>query len=109
MPGMPDALDPLVAERRLGAAEGEAFDGRLREAEESERAERLRGPALPGTAAGEGEAATAEAPPEGRASLPALQLEAENRRLRDYYVAVQNSRAWRLTQQLRRLAGRRTW
>jgi hypothetical protein len=103
MPAMSDELDRYAAERRLGAALAEAFDRRLREVEEGERRERLHG--LDAAAAPEAQDG-GEALPAGRPSLVALQLESENKRLRDYYLAVQGSRAWRLTQQLRRLVGR---
>jgi hypothetical protein len=95
-----DLHQRLGIERRLGAREGEAFDRRLREQEAAEREERLSRMVWgvdqvepPGTE---------QAWPE----LGTLQLQDELGRLRIYYNAVQKSRAWRLTQRLRRLVGR---
>ena len=103
---MPDDLDRYATERRLGAALGEAFDRRLREAEEGERRGLQGGGAAAGPEAEHEPDGGDEMPPAGRPPLALLQLETETRRLRDYYLAVQGSRAWRLTQQLRRLVGR---
>jgi hypothetical protein len=44
-----------------------------------------------------------------RPSLETLRLRREVERLTIYYNAVQNSRAWRMAQQLRRLMGRQAW
>lgn len=97
--------DRQALERRRGAQEGESFDRRLREIEGAERQERL---GLLDAAARDLAAARAgfnhyySDPP----SLHTLQLQREVESLRFYYNAVQRSRAWRLTQSLRRLVGR---
>src|SRR5215467_10296533 len=86
-------------ERRRGLREGEAFDRRLREHELAERDERLSRMIW---------GIEQEQPPDAVPAWPALgtlQLQDELTRLRNYYHAVQNSRAWRLTQRLRRLVG----
>jgi hypothetical protein len=90
----------LEIERRLGFREGEAFDRRLLEREMAEREERLSRMVW----------GVDQVQPLGAAqswpALGTLQLQDEVTRLRGYYDAVQNSRAWRLTQRLRRLVGR---
>jgi hypothetical protein len=90
----------LDIERHLGFREGEAFEGRLREHELAEREERMSrmvwgiDEVQPRPAA------------QGWPELGTLELQDEVARLRGFYNAVQNSRAWRLTQALRRLVGR---
>jgi hypothetical protein len=90
-----------ATERQLGFEQGEAFDRQLRERELAGREERLSrllcGADEPDLDLVEGLAGTAPDSPE-------MQGEAE--RLRAFYHAVQNSRAWRLTQRLRRVVGR---
>ena len=90
--------------RQLGAAQGEAFDHRLREYERSEREERLSRFAW--AVDGEDGEEPGGQPEHRQTSLPTLELEREVQRLTAYYNAVQGSRAWRLTQRLRRLVGR---
>jgi hypothetical protein len=97
----------LASERQLGYEQGEALDRRLRESELADRAERLSrfvfgaddldldSAGLPGGPAGH-----------PHPSLGADGLESEVERLRAFYHAVQNSRAWRLTQRLRGVVGR---
>lgn len=87
----------LALERSRGREEGEAFDRRLREAERAERLSRIAVlPTLP-----------ADSEPVGRApALHELQLRREVERLALFHDSVQQSRAWRLTQSLRRLVGR---
>lgn len=90
----------LALERNHGREEGEAFDRRLREAERAEREERLSRivlPTLPLDLAEPGRRAPA---------LNELLLRREVERLSHFYDSVQQSRAWRLTQSLRRLVGR---
>jgi hypothetical protein len=91
-------------ERQLGADEGEAFDRRLREGERAEREERLSRIAWGADRIDSDD----DAAPllGGQPSLGELQMERELKRLTSYYNAVENSRVWRLTQRLRRLAGR---
>lgn len=98
----------LASERHLGYEQGEAFDLRLREREEADRTERLSrlvsGADEPGLDIDDGPGVTA-----GYLRRPALgvhDLESEVERLRAFYHAVQNSRAWRLTQRLRGVLGR---
>jgi len=112
----------LASERHLGYEQGESFDRRLREREAAGRAERLSrlviGADAPGLdlAAGAADGAhgahgshgcnTARDPGDHRPALGARDLESEVERLRAFYHAVQNSRAWRLTQRLRGVVGR---
>jgi hypothetical protein len=95
-------LDPqrLEIERRLGFRDGEAFDRRLRQREVEAREERLSRMVW---GVDQDQPLAAALPSE---ALGTLQLQDEVTRLRDYYNAVQKSRAWRLTQWLRRLVGR---
>jgi hypothetical protein len=100
----PDGRHRLARERQLGFDQGEAFDRRLREQELADREERLSR-----SVCGLGAGGAAHAEPEGdgvRPALGALWLQDEVERLRSFYQAVQGSRAWRLTQILRRLVGR---
>jgi hypothetical protein len=90
----------LELERRRGAREGEAFDRGLRDREVAEREERM-SRMVWGVEQMDPVAAAQPWP-----ALGTLQLQDELTRLRDYYNAVQKSRAWRLTQRLRRLVGR---
>jgi hypothetical protein len=91
-------------ERRLGAEEGEAFDRRLRDDERVERDERL---SRISWGADRIDSDDDAAPLlGGQPTLSELQMEREIKRLMSYYNAVENSRVWRLTQRLRRLAGR---
>jgi hypothetical protein len=90
----------LEIERRHGVREGEAFDRRLREREMAEREERLSRMVW-----GVEQVQSLDAAPAWPA-LGTLQMQDELARLRSYYNAVQKSRAWRLTQHLRRLVGR---
>jgi len=109
----------LASERHLGYEQGEAFDRRLREREAAGRAERLSrlviGPDAPGLDLAAGPARDADNAHDARGAgnagsyRPALggrELESEVERLRAFYHAVQNSRAWRLTQRLRGVVGR---
>jgi hypothetical protein len=109
----------LASERHLGYEQGEVFDRRLREREAAGRAERLSrlvtGADAPGLDLAAGPVRDADdardARDEGNAGSyrPALgtrNLESEVERLRAFYHAVQNSRAWRLTQRLRGVVGR---
>ena len=100
----------LASERHQGYEQGEAFDRRLREREVADRAERLSrlvsGADEPGL-----DVADATDIADGYAELrrPDLavhDLESEVERLRAFHYAVQNSRAWRLTQRLRGVVGR---
>ena len=91
----------LASERQLGFAQGEAFDLRLRERELAGREERLSRFVV---GADEPDVDLAAGPNPPPAVEPDLQREVEH--LRAFYHAVQNSRAWRLTQRLRRLVGR---
>ncbi len=98
----------LASERHLGYEQGEAFDRRLCEREAADRAERLSrfvsGADEPGIDIGDGPGGSA-----GYLRRPALgvhDLEGEVERLLAFYHAVQNSRAWRLTQRLRGVVGR---
>jgi hypothetical protein len=98
----------LASERHLGYEQGEAFDRRLGEREAADRAERLSrfvsGADEPGIDIGDGPGGSA-----GYLRRPPLgvhDLEGEVERLLAFYHAVQNSRAWRLTQRLRGLVGR---
>src|SRR5258708_22006731 len=100
----------LASERHLGYEQGEAFDRRLREREAADRAERLSrlmtGADEPGL-----DMANGGGPPAGpaghhRPPQGVHDLESEVERLRAFYHAVQNSRAWRLTQRLRGGVGR---
>jgi hypothetical protein len=94
----------LASERHLGYEQGEAFDHRLREREAADRAERLSrfvsGADEPGL--------DMAGAPTGhrRLALGVHDLESEVERLLGFYHAVQNSRAWRLTQRLRGVVGR---
>ena len=100
----------LASERQLGYEQGEAFDRALREDELADRAERLSrfvfgaddlnldSADLAGAAAGPAAHL--------RPALGVNGLESEVERLRVFYHAVQNSRAWRLTQRLRGVVGR---
>jgi hypothetical protein len=98
-----DRLNPAL-ERQLGADEAEAFDRRLRECERIEREERLSRIAWGADRIDtEDDAAVLLG---GQPSLSELQMERDLKRLTTYYNAVENSRVWRLTQRLRRLAGR---
>ncbi|MBV8202674.1 MAG: hypothetical protein JOZ15_18820 [Acidobacteria bacterium] len=94
----------LASERQLGFEQGEAFDRRLRERELAGREERLSrllcGTDDPGIEILAGDAGPARAP------LGEPDVEREIERLRAFYHAVQNSRAWRLTQRLRGVVGR---
>jgi hypothetical protein len=94
----------LATERQLGFEQGEAFDRRLRERELAGRAEclsrLLSGVDEAGLDLVEPAAAPLRTPP----GDPDVQREVE--RLRAFYHAVQNSRAWRLTQRLRGTVGR---
>jgi hypothetical protein len=94
----------LASERHLGYEQGEAFDRRLREREDADRAERLSrfvsGADEPGLDLAGGPAGYL------RPALGVHDLEGEVERLRAFYHAVQNSRAWRLTQRLRGVMGR---
>jgi hypothetical protein len=103
----------LASERQLGYEQGEAFDRALRESELADRAERLSRLVFGADDLdlnGAGAAGLAGAPAGPAAHLrPALGvdgLESEVERLRAFYHAVQNSRAWRLTQRLRGVVGR---
>jgi hypothetical protein len=108
----------LASERHLGYEQGEAFDRRLREREAAGRAERLSrlviGADAPGLDLAAGTAHDADNAGDARAgdaggyrpALGARNLESEVERLRAFYHAVQNSRAWRLTQRLRGVVGR---
>ncbi len=94
----------LASERHQGYEQGEAFDRRLREREAADRAERLSrfvsGADEPGLD-------MAGAPPgHRRLAVGVHDLESEVERLLAFYHAVQNSRAWRLTQRLRGVVGR---
>ena len=106
--GMSSDGDRQALERRRGSQEGESFDRRLRDVEGAERQERLGLLGLQDTAAqdpagaGSGFSHYFSDPP----SLQTLQLQREVDSLKFYYNAVQRSRAWRLTQSLRRLVGR---
>lgn len=100
-------------EEHLGREEGEAFDRRLREAERVEREDRLSRIAWGGQASGETVPGipglpAAVAGPDWRAptAIEVLELEREVQRLGHFHDAVQRSRAWRLTQRLRRMVGR---
>src|SRR5258708_3819780 len=100
----------LAIEQHLGSQEGEAFGRRLREAERAEREDRLSRIVLGAYGLGEtvpGIIPAVVAEPDRRvpAALEVLQLERKVEQLTDFYDAVQNSRAWRLMQSLRRLAG----
>jgi hypothetical protein len=99
---MESDLDPqrLEIERRLGFRDGEAFERRLRQREAEAREERLSRMVW-----GVDDAQPLAAAPVWP-ELGTLRLQDEATRLRNYYNAVQNSRAWRLTQRLRRLVGR---
>jgi len=94
----------LASERHLGYEQGEAFDRRLREREAADRAERLSrfvsGADEPGLDMAGGPAGY------HRPALGVHDLEGEVERLLAFYHAVQNSRAWRLTQRLRGVVGR---
>jgi hypothetical protein len=94
----------LASERHLGYEQGEAFDRRLREREAADRAERLSrfvsGADEPGLDMAGGPAGYRRPP------LGVHDLEGEVERLLAFYHAVQNSRAWRLTQRLRGVVGR---
>ena len=101
---MADDRHRVASERQLGFEQGEAFDRRLREQELAEREERLDGSdwALDDWDAPDLEPGLLV----GRPPLALLQLQDENKHLRFFYHAVQNSRAWRLTQRLRAMVGR---
>ena len=109
----------LASERQLGYEQGEAFDRRLRESELADRAERLSRLVFGaddleltfGGSAGIADGAGIAGGPAGpaghhRPAFGAPGLESEVERLRSFYHAVQNSRAWRLTQRLRGVVGR---
>jgi hypothetical protein len=91
----------LASERHLGYEQGEAFDRRLREREAADRAERLSRFVSGADEPGLDVAGGARRPP-----LGVHDLESEVERLLGFYHAVQNSRAWRLTQRLRGVVGR---
>jgi len=97
----------LASERHLGYEQGEAFDRRLREREVADRAERLSrfvsGADEPGLEIAD---VTAGRLRNLGPALAVHDLESEVERLRAFYHAVQNSRAWRLTQRLRGVLGR---
>jgi hypothetical protein len=95
---------PLAIERQLGFDQGEAFDRRLRERELAGREERLSRLLCGVDDTGLDLLETAAAPP--RTPLGDQEAQREVERLRAFYHAVQNSRAWRLTQRLRRVVGR---
>jgi hypothetical protein len=106
----------LASERHLGYEQGEAFDRRLREREAAGRAERLSrlvtGVDAPGLDLAAGPVRDADDARDAgnagsyRPALGGRELESEVERLRAFYHAVQNSRAWRLTQRLRGVVGR---
>jgi hypothetical protein len=91
----------LAIERQLGFEQGVDFDRRLRERELAGREERL-SRILWG--ADEPDLGPVTGPASLSPAEPALQREIE--RLRAFYHAVQNSRAWRLAQRLRGMVGR---
>jgi hypothetical protein len=91
--------------RQLGTDEGEAFDRRLREVERAERLDRLSRMAT-AIEAGDADGDLAADPAAYQPSLGTLDLQRQLERLSAYYHAVESSRAWRLTQRLRRLVGR---
>jgi hypothetical protein len=89
-----------TTESRLGRAQAEAFDARLRELEDQERhqrAERLAAGADDGSEAGPGwEAAPTEV----------ARLHSQVEALAAFRAAVLRSRPWRVIQSVRRLFGR---
>jgi hypothetical protein len=91
----------LAGERQLGFEQGEAFDRRLRERELAGRAERLSRMLW-----GADDPDLGLDPFPARAPLSDHEAQREIERLRAFYHAVQNSRAWRLTQRLRGMVGR---
>jgi|ERR1700674_868857 len=91
----------LASERQLGYEQGEEFDRRLRERELADGAERLSRFVL-----GADEPGLDVVSGRRRPAIGTYDLESEVERLLAYYHAVQNSRAWRLTQRLRRVVGR---
>jgi hypothetical protein len=91
----------LTSERQLGFEQGDAFDRRLRERELAGREERLTR-----LLCGGDELRLEPDGVAGRPPLGAQELQSEVERLRAFYDAVQNSRAWRLAQRLRGLMGR---
>jgi hypothetical protein len=99
---MSSDCDRQALERRRGSQEGESFDRRLREIEGAERQQLLDRAAPDAASARSGAGYYFSEPP----SLHTLQLQREVDSLKYYYNAVQGSRAWRLTQGLRRLVGR---
>jgi hypothetical protein len=129
---MADENQDVAEARRLGADEGKAFDRELRRIERDDQLSRLLAAAAGAGREGGGDAAPAPepgapvepltSPVTGSATLDAVQqleeydldrpsldtlsLRREVDRLTIYYNAVQNSRAWRLTQRLRQIVGR---
>jgi hypothetical protein len=91
-------------ERQLGFEQGEAFDRLLRERELAGREERLSRLLCGLDEVGLDLLGPAAAPLQTPSGDQDVQREVE--RLRAYYHAVQNSRAWRLTQRLRGVVGR---
>ena len=102
----------LASERHLGYEQGEAFDRRLREREAADRAERLSRFVSGADELGLDIGDIGDGPPGGsagylrRREFGVHDLEGEVERLRAFYHAVQNSRAWRVTQRLRGVVGR---
>jgi hypothetical protein len=96
--------DDLAEAHRQGAGEADAFDRRLREREREERDERSS--RLAGSGANGANAASPAHDAVERPSLDELAARREIERLTSYYNAVENSRAWRFTQRVRRLMGR---
>jgi hypothetical protein len=101
----------LSVEEHLGREEGEAFDRCLREAERAEREDRLSRIAWGGYGSSETgipvlPAAVEEPDRRAPAAIEVLELEREVQRLTHFHDAVQRSRAWRMTQRLRRMVGR---
>jgi hypothetical protein len=94
-------MDELTDARSLGRLEAESLDRALREREGREREDRLARLAMGAEPAWETGGGLAE---ESSGTMWRLQQEIE--RLTAFHRAVVGSKAWRLIQALRRLAGR---